>query len=77
MPQAHVHDILEMINSTGKAYSVVELQEAIVSKFGKDTSFHSCSIEDMNAAEAVEFLVSRGKFVPEQSGTSCCGACSG
>ena len=77
MLKAHVHDILEMINSSGQTYSTVQLQEAVIGQLGKDTVFHSCSIENMNAIEAVEFLIERGKFIPEQSGTSCCGACGG
>ena len=77
MSKAHVHEILEMITTTGKAYSVDELQAAVDAQFGGNALFHSCSIEDMSSAQAVEFLVSRGKFVPQQSGTSCCGGCGG
>ncbi len=76
MPQTHVHDILQMINESSEAYTEAQLQQAIVSKFGEDMSFSSCSIDGMNASQAVEFLVSRGKYVPKQQGSSCCGACS-
>lgn len=74
---SHVHEILEMINSTGESYTVVELQQAVISQFGRSALFNSCSIEDMNSIQAVEFLVNKGKFVPKQSGTSCCGSCGG
>lgn len=77
MLKAHVHEVLEMINANGKAYSTVELQEAVVSHFGKDVLFHSCSIDNMNSVQAVDFLVERGKFTPLQAETSCCGACGG
>ena len=76
MSLAHVHDILTMIDATGVAYTKQQLQAAIVSKFGNETRFGSCSIDGMDAEQAVEFLVSRGKFVPQQEG-SCCGSCSG
>jgi len=75
MLKAHVHEILEMIN--GNAYSIIELQEAVINKFSKDILFHSCSIENMNPVEAINFLIERGKFVPLQLETSCCGACGG
>jgi probable metal-binding protein len=77
MPQAHIHDVLEMINTTKEAYSEQELQAAIVTQFGDEMRFSSCSIEGMDSAKAVEFLVTRGKFVPKKSGTACCGACGG
>lgn len=77
MSNTHVHEVLEMINTNGTAYSIVELQEAVISRFGKDTLFHSCSIDNMNSVQAVDFLVERGKFIPQQAETSCCGACGG
>ncbi|WP_271274119.1 YecH family protein [Aliamphritea hakodatensis] len=77
MFKAHVHEILEMIHASDKAYSVAELQEAVISHFSEDTVFNSCSIHDMSAAQAIEFLVQRGKFVPLQSGSPCCGGCGG
>jgi probable metal-binding protein len=77
MSKAHVHEILEMINTNNKSYSIIELQEAVVNHFSKDMLFNSCSIENMNAVQAVDFLVERGKFIPHQSEASCCGACGG
>ncbi len=77
MLKAHVHEILEMIHATNKAYSVAELQEAVINHFSEDTFFNSCSIDNMSAAQAIEFLVQRGKFVPQQSGSHCCGGCGG
>lgn len=77
MSKAHVHEILEMIRTTGKAYSVVELQQAVIDQFGQDMRFNSCSIDGMNSVEAVDFLVAKGKFVPEQSEAPCCGGCGG
>lgn len=77
MQNAHVHEILEMLNSSAEAYSALELQEAVERHFGLDTRFQSCSIDNMSAAQAVEFLINRGKFIPKQATTSCCGACGG
>ncbi len=44
-----------------------ELVEAIISKFGPDERFYTCSAEDMTAAELVDFLEARGKFMPAES----------
>ena len=75
MPQIHIHDILEMIRESSEAYSETELHHALVAKFGGEMRFGSCSIDGMDAVQAVEFLVTRGKYVPKQQGSSCCGAC--
>lgn len=77
MSKAHVHEILEMINNSNRSYSVTELQEAVVEHFSNETLFNSCSIENMTATQAVDFLVERGKFIPQQAVTSCCGGCGG
>ena len=76
MSYYHVHDVLTMINETRVAYTKSGLQEAIVEHFGEAARFASCSQDGMASEQAVEFLISRGKFVPEQAG-SCCGACGG
>jgi len=77
MQTAHVHEILEMISASGQAYSAAELQTAIETQFGTEMRFNSCSIDNMNAEKAVEFLISRGKFIPQQAESSCCGGCCG
>lgn len=76
MSYHHVHDVLTMINETRLPYTKFGLQEAIIEHFGTTARFASCSHDNMAAEQAVEFLIMRGKFVPEQSG-SCCGACGG
>ncbi|WP_370977911.1 YecH family metal-binding protein [Agaribacterium sp. ZY112] len=72
----HVHDILDIIKQSGKNYSVAELKQAITSEFGSEATFASCSTEGMNIEQAIEFIISKGKFVPEKSGV-CCGGCGG
>lgn len=49
----------------GNSYgSKEELVRAIVDKFGIEERFHTCSAEGMDAAELVDFLSARGKFMP-------------
>ena len=72
----HVHDILDLINQSSQAYAIADLKQAIVETFGLDARFSSCSVDGMRIDDAVDFLVTRGKFVPKQAG-SCCGSCGG
>ncbi len=49
----------------GNSYaSRQELVEAIISKFGPDERFYTCSADGMTASELVDFLEARGKFMP-------------
>ena len=49
----------------GNCYPTKEsLVKAIIEKFGADERFHTCSVEGMTAAELVDFLEERGKFMP-------------
>ena len=60
---AHGHDVLHMME--GNCYPTKEsLVKAIIEKFGADERFHTCSIEGMTAAELVDFLEERDKFMP-------------
>lgn len=64
---AHGHDVLHMME--GNSYATKEeLVKAIIEHFGKDERFHTCSVENMDAAELVDFLTARGKFMPAEDG---------
>ena len=69
MKMLHVHDILDWANQSGKSFSIAELKVAVAEVFGPDASFSSCSVDGMGGGAAVDFLVSRGKFSPKQSGS--------
>lgn len=58
----HGHEVLEMMFGNSYA-SKGELVEAITKKFGADARFYTCSTENMTAAELVDFLESKGKFM--------------
>jgi len=61
----HGHEVLEMM--FGNSYtSREELIKAITDKFGTDERFYTCSAENMTAAELVDFLEAKGKFMPAQ-----------
>lgn len=62
----HGHEVLHMME--GNSYATREsLVEAIIARFGADEQFYTCSAEGMNAAELVDFLEERGKFMPADS----------
>lgn len=61
----HGHEVLEMM--FGNSYtSREELINAITDKFGTNERFYTCSAENMTAAELVDFLEAKGKFMPTQ-----------
>ena len=66
--QIHGHAVMEMMLETEKIYTDATLIEAIEKRFGTDTSFFTCSASEMNAAELVNFLKSKGKFMPSGEG---------
>ena len=59
------HEVLRMME--GNSYATrEELVSAIIAKFGEEERFYTCSVEDMTAAQLVDFLEARGKFMPSQ-----------
>ncbi len=68
MNQIHGHEVLNMMLTSGKTYTRESLTQDILQKFGAEARFHTCSTQDLTAAQLVDFLESRGKFVPQASG---------
>ena len=63
----HGHEVLRMMEGNSYA-SAGELVAAIVTKFGADARFHTCSAADMDAAQLVAFFEAKGKFKPSGAG---------
>ncbi len=59
----HGHEVLHMMEGNSYA-SRQELIDAIIARFGAAEKFYTCSVEGLTAAELVEFLEQRGKFMP-------------
>lgn len=66
MEQLHAHEVLHMME--GNSYSEASLKEAIILKFGKHQRFYTCSAENMDVDELIEFLKKKGKFMPASNG---------
>ena len=60
--EAHVHQVLEMMEADNGVYSRETLCAAIHAKFGEATRFRSCSANGMDANAVIDFLDARGKF---------------
>jgi probable metal-binding protein len=58
----HGHEVLKMMLATGKPYTRETLHADILTTFGSDARFHTCSAESMTADELITFLEARGKF---------------
>lgn len=70
MTSIHGHDVLNMMIESDVQYTEQSLVQAIDSRFGNNARFHTCSAENMTAAELVSFLAARGKFIPANEGFS-------
>ena len=72
MDQIHGHEVLNMMLTSGKAYTRESLVADIHHVFGQEARFYTCSAKDMTAEELVLFLDARGKLVqkPDGFGTS-------
>lgn len=57
-----------MILESKQSYTRESLARAIIARFGPDTRFFTCSAAGMTAPEIVQFLESRGKFMPSGDG---------
>ncbi len=68
MNQIHGHEVINMILTSGKTYTKQSLVEEIARNFGADTRFYTCSAENLTAAQLVDFLDAKGKFVPQNGG---------
>ena len=68
MESIHGHEVLNMMIDSDEQYSIESLEAAIHARFGEQARFHTCSAENMSAAELVVFLHKKGKFIPRESG---------
>ena len=68
MSSIHGHEVLNMMIDSGESFSTASLITAIEQRFGADARFHTCSQQDLPAAQLVDFLASRGKFIPSDNG---------
>jgi len=66
--QIHGHDVLDMMIASSATYTRASLVAAMQARFGPDARYHTCSADDMEAAQLVDFLAARGKFRGTEEG---------
>ncbi|SFN24843.1 probable metal-binding protein [Formivibrio citricus] len=64
----HGHEVMHFMLEKGGSFTKESLQNAIIERFGADTRFHTCSAEGMTAAELIDFLAAKGKFIEDDAG---------
>ena len=68
MNEIHAHEVMHLMLERGEAFSRESLARAIVERFGADARFFTCSADGMDVEGVIDFLESRGKFVPQGAG---------
>ncbi|HHV5479469.1 TPA: YecH family metal-binding protein [Klebsiella pneumoniae] len=63
MSSIHGHEVLQMMLASGESWTA-----AIRRRFGEEARFHTCSAENLSAAELVAFLEKKGKFIAREEG---------
>jgi probable metal-binding protein len=64
----HGHEVMHFMVESGRSFSRENLIAAVTERFGPETRFHTCSAEGMTAAQLVDFLAAKGKFVEADGG---------
>lgn len=64
----HGHEVMHLMLELGGQFTQASLQAAIDERFGPAARFHTCSVQDMDAASLIAFLRERGKFVESAEG---------
>lgn len=55
MSSIHGHEVLQMMLASKECWTVASLEAAIHRRFGAEARFHTCSAENLSAAELVAF----------------------
>lgn len=67
-PSIHGHEVMDAMTASGRLFTRESLAAFVNERFGPGTRFHTCSAAGMTAAELVDFLAARGKFVGTEEG---------
>lgn len=58
----HIHEVLHLIFNTEKKYTIEGLHGELISQFGDDVQFTSCSDNVFPIQEVIPFLLGREKI---------------
>jgi len=68
MNQIHGHEVMNMMLQSGDIYTKDSLNAEIISRFGAEARFYTCSAKDLTADKLVAFLELKGKLVSRPGG---------
>lgn len=64
----HGHEVIQMMVESGLTFTKTSLCEAIVTKFGAEARFHTCSADGLTPEGLIDFLDSKGKLTQVPGG---------
>jgi probable metal-binding protein len=62
MKTIHIHDILDLIYTSGNTFTIDSLKDEVMKLYGRDVHFNSCADHRFGVEGMIEFMVSRGKI---------------
>ena len=63
-----IYKLFNMMLESDESFNRESLAQAIIERFGANTTFCSCSASGMDVEKVIDFLESRGKFVARDDG---------
>jgi probable metal-binding protein len=68
MEQIHGHEVMQMMLQSAKTYTRSSLLVDIITNFGSDARFYTCSAQNLTPEGLIDLLQAKGKFVPREDG---------
>ncbi|PAW14339.1 hypothetical protein CKJ89_24770 [Klebsiella pneumoniae] len=68
MSSIHGHEVLQMMLASDESWTVASLEAPFAAALAKRSRFHTCSAENLSAAQLVAFLEKKGKFIAREEG---------
>jgi len=62
MSVLHIHEVLDIIYNSEKIFTIEELKQEVVKNFGEDISLTSCSDNEFEINDMVNFMLEKGKI---------------
>ncbi len=61
----HGHNVLNMLLAEDTSYTLASLKQAVVTEYGEDVRFYTCSQQDLTFDALLAFLLDRQKVVQD------------
>lgn len=62
----HIHEVLELLYTSNRSYTIQELTSFLQRFYGPDVHFTSCSDHVFGVSEVISFLLSKNKIRLEE-----------